>query len=137
MEFDDIDSSVLKIQGNVGVAKAIYEYSKRGYTVLLPFSDSDKYDLVVDIDSKLYKVQVKTSRNKRKNIKSKVSYEVNLATRGGNSKKNIIRVRREEDYDILFCLIETGECWSIPVIELGTAKYSFIVTTPKFDKFKL
>jgi len=61
MEFENIDTKVPKRQGNVGVAKAVYEYTKRGYTVLMPMSDSDKYDMVVD-DGDLHKVQVKTSR---------------------------------------------------------------------------
>lgn len=43
MEFDRIDVTVPKKQGNVGVARAVYEYTKRGFTVLMPTSDSDKY----------------------------------------------------------------------------------------------
>ena len=73
MEFDYIDCTVPKKQGNVGVARAIYEYSRRGYTVLLPASDSDKYDMVVDVNGTLYKVQVKTSR-----CKVGDKYQINL-----------------------------------------------------------
>ena len=34
----------------------------RGYSVSLPFGDKDKYDQIWDINNKLYKVQIKTSR---------------------------------------------------------------------------
>jgi hypothetical protein len=64
MEFNNIDKEISKNQGNIGVSRAIYEYTRMGYTVLLPFSDSDKYDLVIDNKIELLKVQVKTSRCK-------------------------------------------------------------------------
>ena len=48
MEFNHINKDISKNQGNIGVSKAIYEYTRLGYTVLLPFSDSDKYDLFID-----------------------------------------------------------------------------------------
>ena len=133
MEFDKVDVSVRKRQGDIGVARAVYEYTKRGFTVLLPTSDSDKYDMVVDDGEKLQKVQVKTSRHKVRTC----SYEVNLATKGGNTKVNTIRARDESDYDWLFCLIETGECWSIPVAALNDAKHAIIVTAGKYAQYKL
>lgn len=132
MEFDHIDCTVPKRQGNVGVARAIYEYSKRGYTVLLPASDSDKYDIVVDVDGLLLKVQVKTSR-----CKVGEKYQINLATKGGNTKHNTIRGRASNDYDLLFCLTEDGACWSIPVEALGTAAQSIVVSSIKYDRYKL
>jgi hypothetical protein len=132
MEFDRVDVTVPKLQGNVGVARAVYEYTKRGYTVLAPLSDSDKYDLVVDIDGDLKKVQVKTSRHQT----STGGYEVTLATKGGNRKMNTIRKRSQGDYDELFVLIETGECWSIPTSALK-AKHALMVTAPKYSLYKM
>lgn len=132
MEFDQVDSNVSKKQGNVGVARAVYEYVRRGYTVSLPTSDSEKYDLIVDIDGTLFKVQVKTSRCKIGN-----RYQVNLATSGGNTKEYTVRKRRRNDYDILFCLIETGECWSIPVEALGAAGKAISVTASKYEPYRL
>ena len=34
----------------------------RGYSISLPFGDKDRYDQIWDINNKLYKVQIKTSR---------------------------------------------------------------------------
>lgn len=132
MEFDNVDVSVRKLQGNVGVARAIYEYTKRGNTVLMPWSDSDKYDMVIDDGSTLLKVQVKTSR-----CKTNGGYAVNLATKGGNTSVNTVRTRIETDYDLLFCLTETGDCWSIPAAALGEAKHSIVVTSEKYKAYKL
>jgi hypothetical protein len=141
MEFDNVNVEVRKEQGNIGVARAIYEYMKRGYTVLAPISDSDKYDLVVDDGVRLLKVQVKTTRCKIKDYSGRkverVGYQVNLSTKGGNTKVNTIRFRQVNDYDVLFVLTELGECWSIPTEALGTAKNQINVGTSKFEKFKL
>lgn len=132
MEFEFIDCTVPKKQGNVGVARAIYEYSRRGYTVLLPASDSDKYDMIVDVNGTLYKVQVKTSR-----CKVGDKYQINLATKGGNTKTNTIRGREFADYDWLFCLTDDGACWSIPAIALGDSKHSIVVSSVKYKQYKL
>ena len=129
MEFDNIDCNNRTKQGNLGEARAIYEYTKMGYTVLKPLTDSDKYDIVIDTGEQLLKVQVKTSRYKAKSYSSynKTGYTVNLATRGGNTTKNTIRSRQDGDYDMLFVLIETGRCWSIPIEAIGDARTSINV----------
>lgn len=125
MLFDDI--KVSKKQGDIGVARAIYEYTRMGYTVLAPLSDSDKYDLVVDDGENLLRVQVKTSRQNNATMKhtaaGRTGYTVNLATKGGNTKINNTRVRQDGDYELLFVLLEDGRAWSIPV-EALTARTS-------------
>jgi hypothetical protein len=69
-----------KSQGDVGLAIAIAEFTKRGWVVNLPLSDNQNYDLVVDDGELLKKVQVKTTRFKRKDSKNWV---VQLKTCGG------------------------------------------------------
>lgn len=114
--FDNIQIAVPKKQGNLGVARAIYEYTKLGYTVLVPLSDSDKYDLVIDNRDQLLRVQVKTTRQKAK--RNVQGYTVILATSGGSSKTHQVRHRYDSDYDLLFVLCETGQCWSIPTSKI-------------------
>lgn len=133
MIFGSVDTTIAKKQGNIGVAKAVYEYTKMGYTVLAPLSDSDKYDLVIDVDGNLLKVQVKTSRCKT----PQGGYTINLKTSGGNTKVNTIRRREATDYDVLFAVTEVGDSWSIPVEALGDAGSSIVVTAQKYDQYKL
>lgn len=133
MEFANVNTVVSKAQGNVGVARAVYEYTKKGYTVLAPLSDSDKYDLVVDDGSSLLKVQVKTSRC----IAQSGGYSVNLKTSGGNTKINTIRRRSPTDYDLLFVLTENGKCWNIPALALGDAGSSIVVGASKYAEFEI
>lgn len=49
-------------QGDVGVAHAIAWFQKEGYIVCMPLSDSQCYDFVADIGSRIVKVQVKTTK---------------------------------------------------------------------------
>ena len=51
-----------KIQGSIGLGQAIACFTKLGYIVSVPLNDSQDYDLIVEIDNKLYKVQVKRLR---------------------------------------------------------------------------
>ena len=119
------------MQGNVGVARAIYEYTRKGFVVLAPLSDSSKYDLVLDNGTSLLKVQVKTSRLKALSG----GYTVNLKTSGGNTKTNTIRRRTSGDYDVLFVLTDNGKCWSIPASELGNAGSAIVVGAKKYGEF--
>lgn len=104
-----------KSQGDIGEARAIYEFTKMGYTVCKPLSEGNKYDLVVDTGAELKKVQVKTTTQKTPfDI-----FKVGLKTSGGNKTCFTKRKREKSDYDILFILAEDGSVWIIPVDELG------------------
>lgn len=143
-EFDNINVSIKKKQGDLGEARAVYEYTKLGYTVSVPLSDSDKYDLIIDNGISLLKVQVKTSchrsSKKRDSTTGRIRYGVQLSTTGSNTKGHQSRIRQKYDYDILFVMVENGQCWSIPVDELGQTGHQITVDLTdkcKFNKFKI
>ena len=68
-------------QGLIGLSEAVSHFIKQGYVVSIPIADNQEYDLVVDIDGLLFKVQVKTSAFKA----NSGNYTVELRTRGGSS----------------------------------------------------
>lgn len=47
--------------GNIGEAKVIAKFVEHGFPVYIPFGDNEKADIVVEIDGKLCRVQVKTA----------------------------------------------------------------------------
>lgn len=49
-----------KLIGDVTQAVVIADLMKRGKTVLTPFGDKDRYDLVVDEDGRFIRIQCKT-----------------------------------------------------------------------------
>jgi hypothetical protein len=59
-----------KARGDETEAKIITQLLTEGYSVSIPFGDNDKYDLVVDDEGTLYRVQCKTAwQNKRETIR--------------------------------------------------------------------
>lgn len=132
--FENVNLNVRKKQGNVGVARAIFEYTAKGYTVMVPFSDSDKYDLVIDNGDRLLKVQVKTTRYT--DPKNPDKWKVQLATTGGNTLKNTRRPIKPGDFDVLFVLAADGSIWSIPFECVG-GKSQIVVSSSRYDQYKL
>ncbi len=118
-------------QGDIGEARAIYEYTKLGYGVSRTIFDSMKYDLIVDILGTLYKVQVKTTKHKSEYG----VYRATLKVSGGNRSTYTTRKREDSDYDILFILSDNNICWSIPVENID-AKSEISLGT-RYDEFKI
>lgn len=90
-----------KKQGDVGLGEAISYFTRKGYTVSIPLTDSQAYDLLVD-DGVVKKVQVKTSTSRS----SSGSYEVGLRTLGGNQSFHTIKKFDAAAVDLLFIVTE-------------------------------
>ncbi len=128
MVFDNAENT--KKQGDIGESRAIYEYTRLGWVVCKPLCDSAKYDLIIERCGKLKRVQVKTSSQKKNG-----TCEVGLRTTGGNRSFHTARLREDDDYDELFVMIDTGECWMIPNDKLGIN--SITVSSSKFNNYKV
>jgi hypothetical protein len=86
-------------KGDTAVAQAIATFTKMGYDVLIPLTESAAYDLVIDVEGKLKRVQVRfTSTN-----------EVDLRRIHSNSTGYIIKKTKENSYDWLYILSSDGE----------------------------
>ena len=81
MLFDE--SITTSEQGDIGEARAIYEFVKLGYVVSKPINDKAKYDLIIDTGDCLKRVQVKTSRH-RKPGSSDGCYALSISTKYSN-----------------------------------------------------
>lgn len=86
-------------QGNIGIGQAIAYFAIRQWPAFSPLSDMQRYDLIVDIEGKLNRVEVKTSTLQKPNG----SWEFNLRTFGGNQSWNkVVKSVSAEDADMLF-----------------------------------
>ena len=52
-----------KQKGNITELETMLAFMKLGYNVLTPYGDCERYDFVVDINGKFYKIQSKTSKS--------------------------------------------------------------------------
>jgi hypothetical protein len=99
-----------KDQGNIGLAKAIYELQVLGYRISIPFTENQNYDLIVDKDNTLYRVQIKTTKQTSKYG----IFQVNLRTLGGNQSYHTAKKRKAGDYDLLYVLTDDNTSYLIP-----------------------
>ena len=126
-----------KQQGDIGVAKAIYIYTVLGYTVSIPNTDNAKYDLIVEKNGKLNRVQVKTT-----SFKTKYGiYQAMLKTSGGNQSWNgEVGKIYKENVDLVFILSEDGIAYEFPseildgssTVNLGKDKEQFRVALDRW-----
>lgn len=95
--------------GNAALSMAIAYFGSNGYVVSVPLNDTQDYDLVVDKDGKLQKVQVKgTNRRGTGN-----AYTIGLRTISGTTRQAYKTVI-DTDVDLLFCLCGDGTMYLIP-----------------------
>ncbi len=121
-------------QGDLGEVSAIEWLVSRGARVYLPLGHSPDCDLVADLDGRLVRVQVKTSRCFRHG-----RWEIVLATRGGNrSWSGVVKRFAAERCDHLFVHVGDGRRWFMPSseidggtgIRLGGPKYASFEVDP-------
>ena len=98
-----------KEQGTIGLLRVAHSYQLLGYNVLLPFGDSQRYDLVVEKSGKFQKIQVKTITKKNGAI------QVDARVIGHNLGKFNIYHPTKKDFDILAVVeMKTQEVYIIP-----------------------
>lgn len=96
--------------------------AKEGYKVSLPLIDSYPYDLIVDTNCKLLKVQVKTGSYKR--YKSNNSFNIPVLIAQGSSKKDPYSVN---EVDLFAIRIEEFDTWYFIPIEETRGKKKLIL----------
>lgn len=97
-------------QGDAGLGIAIGWFSMHDYTVSIPLTDSQDYDLIVDNGVGLLRVQVKTTTYKRNS-----NYRVDLRVKGGNkSGTGKIKKFDHSKADAIFAVTGDGTKYLIP-----------------------
>jgi len=120
-----------KQKGNAGIGAAIAYFTRQGYNVLIPLTDSQDYDIVVDIEGFLNKVQVKYCGQKA----TSGTYIIPLRSISGSSRKTYKTIC-ETDIDYLFCITQDNDQYLVPLIEINNT--SQININKEFsDKYKI
>jgi hypothetical protein len=99
-----------KKQGDVGLAIASAWFAQNGFHVAIPLTDSQDYDLVVEVNGKFKGVQVRTTYCKNPNG----NFRVNLRVLGGNrSGTGKVKYFNPQLVDYLFVVTDRGEKYFI------------------------
>lgn len=107
-------------KGNYGMASAIEYCASQGWTVSIPLTDTQSYDIIADIDGKLCKIQVKYTASKS----NKGSWIAELKrTSIRKSTATVIHRFDHSAVDYLFILAGDGSRWMIPTsaVDAGCA----------------
>jgi hypothetical protein len=86
-----------KKQGDAGLGQAIAHFTELGYDVALPLTDSADWDMIVEIDGILKRVQVKTSSQLRNDIEV-----FDASVKGGNKSSSSIKTIDQQSWDLIF-----------------------------------
>lgn len=87
-----------------------------GYQVSIPYGDNARYDFILDIDNRLYKIQVKTARLKQKGV-----YEFKCTRMRVNRGENVRKHYTSEEVDYFATMIN-GKCYLVPQSEVSDSK---------------
>ena len=88
-------------KGDIAVSQAIATFTKLGYDVLIPLTESTAYDLAVDVDGCLKRIQVKYT--------SDINGEVDLRNIHSNASGYVVKKYAPNSFDWLYILRSTGE----------------------------
>lgn len=111
-----MDSTLSK--GMITELECIKAFIDLGYHCSIPYGDCARYDVVVDIDNKLYRVQCKTSSWSTDTVKEKVAFEISTVTTTTNTKKTIRKTYSEDEVDFFYTCFN-GESYLIPIAEIA------------------
>ena len=104
-----------KIKGIVTENEVMTELTRLGVDVSIPRGDNAPYDLVADINGRLYKIQVKWPR-----FRFGGSFVINC-TRSKRIKNNTTIHEQYADTDVdFFATCANGKCYLVPASEVGT-----------------
>ena len=111
-----------KKQGDAGLGQAIAYFTMRGYDVALPLTDSADWDLIVETENGLQRVQVKTSSQFKPSGNELFGLSVQGGNQSWNGKKKIVS---DQSYDLLFLHhLVTGKQLLIPKIVANEVRSS-------------
>jgi hypothetical protein len=119
-------------QGDFGEMSAAYWLASRGGTLAVPFGNNRHWDLIAELDGRVLRVQVKTTRCQRRG-----RWEVTVATRGGNQSWNgVAKLLDPSRFDYLFVLAGDGRRWFIPAESVGGVA-GLRLGGPKYAEFEV
>lgn len=117
-------------KGNCGLGMAIAYFSTNDYTVSIPLNDTQDYDLIVEKNGILQRVQVKSTGC----IGKCGNYQVALKSCGGTKGKTYKTVI-ETNVELLFILAENKNMYLIPRETIEN--YSTLSLCEKYERFRV
>lgn len=123
-----------KIKGNVTEMESMLAFMKLGYQVSIPFGEDSRYDFVVDINDKLYKIQCKTCSEVIDN-EEVAAIRFKTVRQSGSRATNWTRTKYEANEIDYFATSYQGKCYLVPLNECSNEK-TLRIKLPKNNQTK-
>ena len=107
--------------GNLTELQCATRLYELGCAVSIPFGNSEKYDLIIDVNNKLYKIQCKHS-SEYCNDNGEVKYIKFQQTWQSHTSHSWTQFKYLEDEVDFFATFYNGECYLIPQNECSHEK---------------
>jgi len=118
--------------GNIAEARAIYVLTEEGYTISIPHSENNPYDLVIEKDGCFSSVQVKGTQN----VRGSGSYEVDLRTSKFNTKGQNRTKMVDKKFDFL-AVMTPDSFYLIPSEEINTDRSVSVSPSNGYSEYKI
>ena len=121
-----------QIQGNTTELKCFLKCVENGFTISKPVFDNARYDFLLDSGTKIYKIQIKTSRWMDEEH-SRFEFNGYSQHSTGDGNKRMKYTNKEIDF---FMTERDGEFYLYPATENGFSVKSLRVIPPKSGQTK-
>lgn len=121
-----------KEKGDLALGQAIGYFMANGYEVCLPIGDKRSWDIIVEKDGILSKVQIKYAGLYSRDGKCKAGLRIT----GGNQSFHTTKKYAETDFELLFIYTEKGERYCIPWSETHV-RNELTVEDVKYQRYKV
>ena len=121
-----------KQKGDVALGFAIQHYLSEGYEVCLPIGDKRDYDLLIEREMTILRVQVKfAGLYTTKNI-----CKVGLRITGGNQSFHYSKKYVDDAFDLLFVYTARGQKFSVPWADIKV-RNELSIELPKYKRYEI
>lgn len=101
-----------------------------GYDISVPWGDNARYDFILDVNHRLYKIQCKTSSKIEEGV-----YKFQCRSTYSNSTGNRTAIYSKEDVDYFATFID-DKCYLIPIDETSKREKVMRFVKPKNNQSK-
>ena len=123
-----------KIKGNLTELECMIAFIRLGYNVSIPFGEDSRYDFIVDINNKLYKIQCKSCSEIIDNGEV-VAIHFKTVRQSGSAASNWKRTKYTEEEIDYFATSYNGKCYIVPMQECSNEK-TLRIKPPKNNQVK-
>lgn len=113
-------------QGKITEYQVALAFLQKGYQVSQPLVSDSRYDFIVDVNNKLYRIQVKTSTERE----GGTYFDFATSTSHTNTKGTVNKSYTENEIDY-FATMYNNQCYIIAVNDCGCRSQRLRIIPPK------